>query len=98
MIVGGSLCLPNQKNWIFTRTRNRVTSYTTRILMLCKTLLVCLNPHLGLTLNAESSIVENLDMLRKTVYFLKMCLVFNMLQTEAYQNPGELKCSCFRNG
>lgn len=71
MIVGASLCLHNQNNWVFTRTRNRVTSSTSEILRLCKTQFICLDSDLEITSNAESGTLENLDKLRKIIFLKK---------------------------
>lgn len=45
-----------------------MTSSTSEILRLFETLLICLNSDLGLVLHAESSIVENLDKVRKIMF------------------------------
>lgn len=77
MIVGDSLCfqlngtgLCNQNKWIFTQTRCRVASYTCKFVRLCKTLLICLNFDIELTLNVECNVLAFCtDKLRRNISF-----------------------------
>lgn len=77
MIVGDSLCfqlndtgLCNQNKWIFTQTRSRVASYTCKFVRLCKTLLICLNFDIELTLNVECNVLAFCtDKLRRNISF-----------------------------